>query len=131
MLEFIINGGAYKLPLLILAIVIIVLSIKKAVELFGKKKLTKIQLESGLDAILFWGGISAMFGFFSAFFGMYQAVSSVIAVKGESISPSIVWAGIKSCLFLINFGLVNFIVSAIIWFILRVRHKKLTSKKEK
>lgn len=130
MVEYLKNEGVYGYSLLALAILIIALSLKKIYHLFIKKDLNPAQLESGLDAILFWGGISAMFGFFGAFFGMYQAVSSVIAVKGESISPSIVWAGIQACLFLINFGLVNFIMSATIWFFLRWRYKSLVLKSD-
>lgn len=128
MIEYIKTGGVYSFALIALTILIIALSLKKMVHLFIKKDLKPSVLENGLDAILFWGGISAVLGFFSAFFGMYQAVSFVIAVKGESISPSIVWAGIQVCLFLINLGLVNFIISAIIWFMLRWRYKRLILK---
>jgi len=128
MIEYIKTGGAYTFLILTLAIVIIALSICKVFHLFIKKEPNHAQLENGIDAILFWGGISAVFGFFSAFYGLYQGASSVIAVQGTSISLSIVWAAIQACAFYISFGLFNFIVAAIIWFILRVRYKKLTTR---
>lgn len=128
MIEYIKSGGAYTFSMLALAIVIIALSIYKILHLFIKKDPNRARLEFGIDAILFWGGISAVFGFFSAFYGLYQGASSVVAVQGESISLSIVWRSIEAFAFYISFGLFTFIVAAIIWFILRVRYKNLTTR---
>ncbi len=53
MRQFFSEGGPYMWVLLLFALTIIGLSIKKAIELFGTHSYDKIQLESGINAILF------------------------------------------------------------------------------
>ena len=77
MLEFFINGGYFMWLLLILAVVIIVLSIKKAIELLSKNDLNQATLESGINAIIFWGGICLVLGFFGHFLGLYNAMKAI------------------------------------------------------
>ena len=70
MFELMHTGGDYMYLLLLFAIVIIGLSIKKVIDLFGKQNLSQPQLESGINAIVFWGGISFLIGFFRSFFNI-------------------------------------------------------------
>lgn len=112
--------------LLILAITVVGLSIKKIVDLFIKNDLTKVQLERGLNAILFWGAISAVTGFLGSFSGIFIAAGYII--KAEDIHPAIVWAGIQVALIAIIFGLIIFIIAGILWFILRSRYKKMVER---
>ena len=126
MLEFFIEGGPFMLLLLILAIVIIVLSVKKAIELFGKNDLNKARLESGINAIIFWGGICLVLGFFGHFLGLYNAMQAI--ARASDISPSIVMEGYAVSLSTILFGLFIFLFAAIIWFSLRWRYKKMLEK---
>ena len=72
-----IQGGIYMWPLLLFAIIIVVLSIKKIVDLFFKKDLNQLQLESGINSILFWGGMSLLIGFLGHYHGMYLAMLSI------------------------------------------------------
>jgi hypothetical protein len=48
-------GGPYMILLTLLAIVILVLAVKKATDLFARTGLERDRLTRGLDAILFWG----------------------------------------------------------------------------
>ena len=123
MLEFFINGGYFMWLLLILAVVIIVLSIKKAIELLSKNDLNQATLESGINAIIFWGGICLVLGFFGHFLGLYNAMKAID--KADNISPAIVMEGYAVSLSTILFGLFIFLFSAIIWFTLHWRYKKI------
>jgi biopolymer transport protein ExbB/TolQ len=122
------EGGIFMWPILIIAISIVILSIKKAIDLFGRTDLNQKQLESGLNAIVFWGAISAVFGFLAHFAGMYMAMVSI--AEANDISPSIVARGFSVSLIPILFGLVIFMLSGILWLIFRWRRNKLISTDE-
>lgn len=123
MLDFFIQGGQFMWTLLILFVVIICLSVKKAIELFMKKGLDKARLESGINAIIFWGGISTVLGFFGHFLGVYMAMQAI--KMANDISPAIVAEGYAVSLHTILFGLFILMISAVFWFVLRWRYKKL------
>ena len=125
MIKFFLDGGASKLPLLVLTIIIVILSLKKIVDLFFKKDLKNNQLESGLNAVLFWGGISALLGFFSHYLGLFHAVQG-IADAPRNPSPSIVAWGYAVSISKIIWGLLNLFIAAIFWYILRWRLNILT-----
>ena len=122
MLNFIMEGGPFMMLLLILAIIIIVLSIRRIIELYGKKDLNKVKLESGINAIIFWGVISLVLGYFAHYLGFYNAMESI--KRANDISPAIVAEGYAVSLSTILVGLFIFLCSAIVWFTLRWRFKK-------
>ena len=122
MLQFILQGGEMMLFLLILAIIIIVLSIRRIIELYTKKDLNKVKLESGINAIIFWGAISLILGFFAHYLGFYNAMEAI--KRANDISPAIVAQGYAASLSTILVGLFIFMISAIVWFTLRWRYNK-------
>ena len=126
MINYFLSGGGFMWPLLILAIVIVALSIKKAIELFGTNTLSTARLESGLNAIPFWGGICVLIGFLAHYLGVSMAMNAIS--RANDISPAIVAGGYMVSLITIIFGLMIFMFSAIAWFILWSRYKKLVSK---
>ena len=109
--------------LLILAVVNVVLIIKKALQLFSGSDLSKMQIESGLNAIIFWGGFSAVLGFYAHFLGMVQAMQAIS--RANDISPAIVSHGYALSLVTILFGLLILMVSGIAWFVLRWKARQL------
>lgn len=122
MIQFFIEGGQHMWPLLFLAIVILVLSVKKSIQIFGKGDWTPVQLEAGLNAILFWGGISAVLGFYAHFLGIYYAMQEI--ALASDISPAIVAKGYQMALNTVLTGLFIFMCSAVIWFVLRWKIKR-------
>jgi len=124
MFEFFLKGGYMMWLLLLTAIAILFLTIKKVIDLFVKKKLPANQLENGINAILFWGAISALLGTFAHFHGMYYAMVAIS--QANDISPAIVAMGYGISLITILTGLFIFIISAIVWFVFRWRCKKLS-----
>jgi biopolymer transport protein ExbB/TolQ len=118
------EGGMMMWFLLLIAILILALSIRKAVQLYGKQEFPKSVLETGINAIIFWGAIAAVFGFFAHYLGVYYAMLAINAAN--DISPAIVAYGYSMSLITILTGLTIFIISAIIWFVLRWRYKQLS-----
>ncbi len=114
--------GMYKYPMFILVIVILLLAVKKAVDLFGGKDLTNSQLEKGLHAIIFWGAISAVFGILGQITGIYNALNAII--RAEEIDPRICAAGFAQSFTTSIFGLNVLMFSAIVWFVLLSRYRK-------
>jgi biopolymer transport protein ExbB/TolQ len=126
MIQFFMNGGLFMWPLLIFAIVIVVLTVKKAIDFFGRQNVNPVKMESGINAILFWGFMSLVVGFYAHFQGLYMAMQAII--KADDISPVMVTAGYAQSLITILFGLCSFIISSVVWFIFRWQYKKLTVK---
>lgn len=123
MWSFFMQGGFYMWFLLVFAGIIVGLSIRKAIQLFGNKSADIRQAESGLNAILFWGGISLLVGFFAHFHGIYSAMQAIS--RAADISPAIVAAGYGISLISILSGMFIFILSLFIWFILRWRLNRI------
>jgi biopolymer transport protein ExbB/TolQ len=117
-------GGTMMWFLLIIALVIIVLSVRKTIQLYGKEELSKSVLETGINAIVFWGAIAAIIGFFSHYWGLYNAMQAIM--RANDISPAIVAGGYAVSLITILSGLTIFICSLIIWFVLRWRLKQVS-----
>ena len=123
MLKFFIQGGLMMHLLLILAIIIIVLSVRRVIELYSKKDISKVKLESGINTIIFWGIISLILGYFAHYLGFYNAMEAI--KRANDISPAIVAGGYAESLSTILVGLFIFMFSAIVWFTLRWRYKKI------
>ena len=125
MFDLIMRGGPYMWPLIILAIVNIVLITKKTVELFIKPASNSIQLERGINAIMYWGILSGVLGFYAHFMGIYLAMQEIMAAA--DISPAIVAGGYAMSLITVLFGLNIFMISSLFWFAFRWRFKQLTA----
>ena len=124
MLNLFIRGGIFMWPLLFIGMGIIIVSVVKAGELFGSKSLGRSRLESGLNGIILWGGLSAVLGFLAHFWGLYMAMLAIR--EANDISPAIVADGFAVSLITILFGLLIFLLSALAWMLLRWRLKKLS-----
>jgi len=126
MFELFVRGGLFMWPLLILALTVIGLSIKKALDLFVNKTLDLQQKEMGLNAILFWGVIAGSLGITAQMIGIYLALSEII--KADDVSFGIIVMGYQVSFITTLFGLYIFIGAAILWFLLRWKYKTLTPK---
>ncbi|UCF04494.1 MAG: MotA/TolQ/ExbB proton channel family protein [bacterium] len=125
MIGFIKQMGSYGPPLLMLAAAIAILAIKKVFDLFIRKGLDAVQLEKGLHAILFWGFLSAVMGFLGQAHGLYNAFK--VIARAREIDPNIVAMGFAESLTTTITGLYILMFSAIIWFALFTRYKRMTA----
>lgn len=117
MLSFFLNGGPFMWPILIMALASFYLIIKMSIEIFIKNTYV-----NGLNSILFWGILSAIFGFFAHFIGIYAAMQAIISAN--DISPAILARGYQVSLNTILFGLFVLIVNSVIWFVLKCKLDK-------
>ena len=126
--QFFMAMGVYKFPMLLIVIVILVLVVKKAAQLYGGSRLSLVQMERGLHAILFWGAVNAVLGILGQFTGMYYALNAIS--RATEISPRIVAQGFAESITTTMFGMFVFLISGIIWFVLFSRYKKLVAAQE-
>lgn len=126
MIQLFYEGGFFMWFLLIFAIVVLVLTIKKFIELFIKKETQSNLLEKGVNAIIFWGGFCAVMGFFAHFTGIFLAMEEIY--RAHDISPAIVAKGYSMSLITVLFGLLIFMFSAIVWFVYRWKVKQLSTQ---
>ncbi len=127
-MNFIRAGGPAMWPLIIIGIVVLVIAVKKANDLFFKEGLSKAQLEKGINAIIFWGAFSVVLGLFAHFMGVYNAMQAIS--RASNISPQIVAGGYAVSIITILTGLVIFLISAIFWVVFRAKYKSLIMKSE-
>ena len=125
MIELFMQGGIFMWPLVAIAITIVILTVKKAVDLFVIRENNPKRLESGLPAILFWGIISLVIGFLAHYMGMYAAMKAVM--QARDISPAIVAGGFAVSLITILFGMLIFLFAAIVWLILKWQYKRIVT----
>jgi biopolymer transport protein ExbB/TolQ len=123
MFTFFIKGGEFMWLLLIIALVILVLAIKKSSRLFGRKAAAEAADEAGIHAVLFWGVLAAVMGLLGHVFGLYLAMQAVADAK--DISPAIVAKGYNMSLTTLLSGLIILVVSALVWFTLLCRLRVL------
>jgi len=119
-------GGPYMWVLSLLAAVVLGLSAKKAFDLFLRGGRDREDLARGLDAILFWGCISAVLGFLGQFTATY--ISLMIIRNAGIVDPSKVALGIAVSLITTIYGLLTLAVSALLWFLLRWRLSRLVEE---
>ncbi|MHC4943678.1 MAG: MotA/TolQ/ExbB proton channel family protein [Planctomycetota bacterium] len=117
--------GMYMLPLLALLLVIVILSIKTAIDLFGRQEPERRKLERGINAIFFWGCVGAVLGLLGQFTGQYIGLNAIM--HAEKISPTLIAQGLASSMTTTIFGLILLLISALVWFTFRVRLRKSVS----
>ncbi|MBN2088446.1 MotA/TolQ/ExbB proton channel family protein [candidate division KSB1 bacterium] len=121
MSDFFFDGGSIMWLMLLLGVAIISMTAQAIIAL-SKNELP--QMEKALNAILFWGCISAGLGIFGHFTGIFIAMQNIL--KAGDTSPMIVAQGYIMSFVDIIAGLTLFIVAAILWLILRWRFKVLS-----
>jgi biopolymer transport protein ExbB/TolQ len=126
MIEFFMAGGPYMWLILGLSIVIALLVIRKAIDLFVRTDLTPERLERGLNAILFWGCISAVLGVLGQFQGYYLSLR--VVASAPVISPKMLAEGMAQATITTLFGLAQLFFAALAWFGLCCRYRSLAAR---
>ena len=114
--------GPYKWPMILLSALVVILVIKKAVELL-LPNLSNERKAAGVNAILFWGCISMALGIFSQTVSLWAALQEIIAAT--DISPVIVMIGFYGSFVSTILGSLTLIFAALAWWFFRYWVKKL------
>ena len=118
--------GPFKIPMVILSIVVLALIAKKKIDLFFRKGLSPEKLHWGLSSILFWGIFTFLFGLFAQTIGIWQALQDIMLAN--DISPPILIMGLLGTFSPLIYGLCTLLVALLNWWILRERYKFLINK---
>lgn len=115
--------GFIRYPLGISTLIIAALILYSASRLFGASSRPDAMTKTWLDAILFWGGFSLVTGILGTLVGIVVAAQSIEAAG--SVSPSLVWGGVKVALYSSVFGVLVLAVASLFWFALQLRWRYL------
>lgn len=111
MMDWFMSGGVIMWPLLILALGVIGLAAREALLLQRADNRPRPATTAG--AILFWGGVALLVGALGAVVGIVIMARNV-AVAGE-VSSTLAWSGVGMSLVPLVFGIVIFLVAALLW----------------
>jgi len=121
MMEFFKQGGFFMWPILFIPIVIGVLAVWAFVrtrDLDGPDAV----VETGIDAVLFWGVWVVVVGLLGTFTGIYLAAG--VIEQAAAVSPAVIWSGIRVALTTTLFGIFVFCVASLMWLGLRVSYRR-------
>jgi hypothetical protein len=117
MMQFIREAGPLILPVILLLAVIAILAIINAVSLIRGKGAAASRRGS-IDAILFWGSVAALLGFLGQWLGVMKLIT--VMVEHGLGNPNMVVLGVSESLQTPLGGMFVFVISAFLWFFLRV-----------
>lgn len=118
--------GPFKIPMVILSLVVLTLILKKKIDLFFRKGLSPSVMKWGISSILFWGIFTFFFGILAQTIGIWQALQEIMLA--EDISPPILIMGLLGTFTPVIYGLCTLLVAALNWWVLRERYKYLAGK---
>jgi hypothetical protein len=119
MIEFIMAGGPFMYPILIIALANLLMAVRSAIRIFSTDDLDIATETHRVNAILFWGCIALVTGFLAQFSGIYLAANIIAQVR--DVSPAIVLMGFAQSFTTSITGMWVVIFSAILWHFLRGR----------
>jgi hypothetical protein len=118
MLRFIQQSGPFILLQAALALVVLTLALVNTVRLAIRDPERVVGLTRSIDAILFWGSLTAIFGFLGQWNGLYKAANALMDYG--LANPKLIVLGFGESLGTSVFGLFALVVAAFLWFGLRV-----------
>lgn len=125
MVEAFLSGGIVMWPLLIIGIGVLVLALRVGWLLLDPDR-AEAEAGGSLQAIPFWGAMGAVLGLLGAVVGIIQ-ITQAISLAGE-VHPALVWGGFGLALLPLIFGLLIFLVAAVLWFVLRQWSLRIASR---
>lgn len=118
--------GFIRYPLTFSSMVILALVLYSSVRLFEGDARTLPMTRTWTDAVLFWGGFAFITGVLGTLLGIVLAAQSI--EQAGTVSPMLVWGGIKVALYSSVFGLLVLAASSLAWFALHLRWRALASR---
>lgn len=119
MLNLISQAGILGWPMVLIALANIILAVRYGIKLYGSDKETSVDL----NKIIFLGVLALSLGVFTHYLGLYQGLQIYSYLSAAQVA-----GGYATSLVALMIGLVIFIVSGILWFVLRCKLKMITAK---
>ena len=123
MLTFVQQAGPFIFAQFLLALVVLLLFIVNLVRLAGSHGAGALRLRVGIDALLFWGCLTAILGFLGQWNGLHRGAN---AIRDHGVlNPSLVVLGIGESLSTSVFGMFVLVAALFLWGWLRaVQHRQ-------
>jgi len=118
MFRLIASCGVMLWPMLVLAVVVLVLIFVNTIRLARGRDTLRVR--SSINAILFWGVVTAILGFIGQWIGLYKGVGAIFEVAPRlGINPRAVGIGFAESLRTSILGVTVLLVAGVSWFGLR------------
>lgn len=125
MIDAFVNGGYVMWPMLAAALGIVYLATVTALRL-RRPNVDVDDTARSLQGILFWGAISVLLGLLGTVTGIVVATQAI--AKAGEVEPQLLWGGLSITLISFVFGLVIFLLAALLWFPLRHWHGRTAAR---
>lgn len=124
MLRLVMSCGPMLWPMMVLTAVVLVMSLVSALRLLRGRAGPRVR--SSINAILFWGVVTAVLGLLGQWMGLYKG-TQVILRDGPrlGINPQAVGLGFAEALRTSILGVTVLIVSGVAWFLLQAWWRRL------
>jgi len=120
------GGWQFMSILFIILVTTIVLGIIGSIMAYGKSNANLARLNNIVLAIKFLGGFAVVWGILGQGIGIYSACIAIQEM--EDVSPALLAGGFQVSMITVLYGLIIFLISRIIWFILKTRFNTLSAK---
>jgi biopolymer transport protein ExbB/TolQ len=124
MISFFRQGGLFMWPILAISIVIVWLSVRTWLRTRSLEAPDPV-VETGVDAVLFWGAWVLVVGLLGTFTGIYLAAGAI--ERAPAINPAMIWGGVRVALTTTVSGFVVFAIAALLWLGLRHTYRRKVS----
>ena len=109
------NLGAFKIPLYLLLILVLIVIALLVYDTFLNKESHKERRIQSLNALLVLGSLSAVVGMLGQIMGIWYALAAIL--EAADISMEIVFQGLQASFGTTYFGLITFFIAFISWLI--------------
>jgi biopolymer transport protein ExbB/TolQ len=124
MMDFFRQGGFFMWPILFVAVAIVWLAARSWTRT-RRLDAPDAVVETGVDAVLFWGVWVLVIGLLGTFTGIYQAAGAI--ERAPAINPAMIWGGVRVALTTTLAGFLVFAVAALLWLGLRFTYRRKVS----
>jgi len=124
----IMGGIQFMSVLFIILVSVIILSVIGFIQAYARPIPNLIRMKNIVLAIQFLGGFAAVWGILGQGIGIYQACIAIQEM--QDVSPALLAGGFQVSMITALYGLIIFLVSRILWYVLKARLNTLAMKKD-
>jgi len=127
MLRLIASCGVMLWPMLVLALVVMVLIVVNTIRLARGRHDPRVR--SSINAILFWGVVTAVLGITGQWIGLYKVAGVIFEVAPRlGINPAAVGIGFAESLRTSILGVAILLVAGVSWFLLGAWWRRIAER---
>jgi len=116
-IHFILSSmGEYKIPMIMISIVVLVLIAYSVYLKFAKKEINELRYRKVLNTVLVVGSLNLALGMLAQIVGIWDMIAAI--KEAADINPEIVMMGVKMTFSTTIYGLLAFVIAGIAWLIL-------------